>query len=263
MAYVRTADTSLPAEIRALLDTIAGSEATGYNVTYGGRTFSDFAQHPGIYETIQSGPNAGKKSSAAGRYQFLERSWREAQKSLGLPDFSPANQDKAAAWEANRAYKAKTGRALIDDIKAAGGDPGKLTAIGSVLSSWWTSLPGGIEPNKATGGFGKRFADNLAYYAGNTNNAPAAPPGVPGGDVAAMTQAAQPGMAVTAPMGLNLGDVSNQQRNQTNALAGILNSLANNPQLDLPQFSPLPVRLSPQQAIDISGLRRLSDKYRV
>ena len=107
---------------------------------------------------IRSGPNAGKTSSAAGRYQFLQGTWDEARNALGLPDFSPESQDAAAVWLAERDYAKRTnGRKLWDDLDSAQGNPSKLNFIGGALSGTWTSLPGGIEPNRATHGFGQRM----------------------------------------------------------------------------------------------------------
>lgn len=157
---------------RGLLRTIYGSESAypgrdPYTVMYGGKTIDDFSDHPRKLMPIVNGPNAtsrtGLRTSAAGGYQFLRGSWDEARDANNLPDFSPASQDRAAIWHAERTYKARTGRDLGTDIEAAGGDPQKLTQIGRGLSGWWTSLPGGIEPNKATGSFGDRFAKNLSY----------------------------------------------------------------------------------------------------
>lgn len=187
---------SVPPEGRALLDAIAGSESNypgrdPYKVIYGGREAKDFADHPRQYVPIVSGPNSGLKTSAAGRYQYLARSWDEAKNALGLPDFSPENQDKAAWWDAQRAYKANTGRDLQADIVAAGNDPQKLTSIGRGISTWWTSLPGGIEPNKATGSFGQRLAQRL--MAGRQP-----PAAMPDGSVA--TASADPAFVPDMPM---------------------------------------------------------------
>lgn len=159
---------------RGLLRTIYGSESAypgrdPYRVMYGGRTIDDFSDHPRQLMPIVSGPNAtsrtGLRTSAAGGYQFLRGSWDEAATANGLDDFSPLNQDRAALWHAERAYKTRTGRDLKTDIEAAAGDPEKLTQVGRGLSGWWTSLPGGIEPNKATGSFGDRFSKQLNYAA--------------------------------------------------------------------------------------------------
>jgi hypothetical protein len=81
---------------RALLMTISGPESAGdYSVIYGGdKHITDFSKHPGIAVPIANGPNKGKTSSAAGRYQFLGSTWNNIASAYHLPDFSPENQDK-------------------------------------------------------------------------------------------------------------------------------------------------------------------------
>lgn len=149
---------------RALLDTIAGSESPGYDVMYGGGKFTDFTDHPRQAIPIASGPNVGKTSSAAGRYQFLGSTWDEVKKEAGLPDFSPESQD-AGAWHlASKTYKTKTGRDLESDLTNAKGNPAAIQGIGKMLSGVWTSLPGGIEPNKATGSFAQRYDGGTAPH---------------------------------------------------------------------------------------------------
>lgn len=138
----------IPAAGRRLLGAIAGSESAGaYNVEYGGARFSSYADHPNHPHLITSGPNKGKYSTAAGRYQFTIDTWRQAKAALGLKDFSPASQDRAAWWLAQRDYKARTGRDLSAALAA--GDPN----VGSVLSRTWTSLPGGIEQHQTPAQF--------------------------------------------------------------------------------------------------------------
>lgn len=148
---------------RAFLNAMSAGEAPDYNTVYGGGRFEELNDHPRQNVQIQSGPNAGKTSSAAGRYQFLAPTWDEARAALSLPDFSPNSQDAAAAWLAERDYKARTrGRDLWADIEAANGDPARLNFIAGALNKTWTSLPGGAEPNAATRGFGKRMADEIS-----------------------------------------------------------------------------------------------------
>lgn len=151
-----TVNRALPPEARALLDTIAGTESPGYNVIYGGRRFGDYSDHPRVSVPIRRGVNAGKTSSAAGRYQFLGSTWD----SLGLPDFSPMNQDVGAWKLAQRDYKAKTGNNLLSDLRR-----GDIGQIGKVLSSTWTSLPSGIEAGTNVSKFGNAFYRNLGQYA--------------------------------------------------------------------------------------------------
>lgn len=152
---------------RAFLTAMRGGESGGrYNVMYGGKTFDSYADHPRQPQPIRSGPNAGNVSTAAGADQFLARTWDEAKNALGLPDFSPESQDRAAVWLAERDYKKRTnGRDLWSDLENAKNNPEALNFIGGALSKTWTSLPGGAEPNKATGGFGQRFATEFSSQA--------------------------------------------------------------------------------------------------
>lgn len=146
---------------RALLDTIAGPESAGrYDVIYGGKRFSDFSKHPNQAVQIRTGPNAKSTSSAAGRYQFLNSTWEEQAKKLGLKDFTPASQD-AAAWNlAQEVYKQKTGGDLNQVLRS--GDPAAIGAVGKNLAGTWTSLPGGIESQFDTNAFVSAFNKNLS-----------------------------------------------------------------------------------------------------
>jgi muramidase (phage lysozyme) len=146
----------LPSQ-RRLLDAIAAGESSGYDIMYGGGKFASYADHPRQAIPITSGPNVGKTSSAAGRYQFLGSTWDDVAKELGLKDFSPENQD-AGAWHlAAKTYAGKTGRDLLADLEA-----GRTQDVASALSGVWTSIPGGIEPNKATAGFDARLGASAA-----------------------------------------------------------------------------------------------------
>ena len=146
----------------ALLTAISGKESAGnYDVGYGGTKITDFSRHPGqsLAKRITSGPNAGKTSSAAGRYQFIEPTWLEYSKRAGVPDFSPASQDKVA-WElAATEYKRITGKDLEGELTK--NDPAAIGAIGRALSQKWTSLPGGIEQTQSESQFANNFREAL------------------------------------------------------------------------------------------------------
>lgn len=133
---------------RLLRDTVASTESPDYNVMYGGSRFDDYSRHPGKYHRIQSGPNKGKKSSAAGRYQYLKGTWDEWSKKAGVNDFRPESQDKVFDMHSADVYKRKTGRDVLDDIIAAGG---VTPDILKPLARTWTSLPTGIEQNRRYG----------------------------------------------------------------------------------------------------------------
>lgn len=139
--------------IRALMRTITASEANvahPYHVIYGGQKVSDLSTHPNLCIPITLGPNRGKCSTAAGRYQFLNFTWREkAQRYHPRPtgfwrwksySFEPKYQDAVVhAW--------------LSDSQAWGVDisqllrQGKLTQVLRLLSGTWTSLGYGIETN--------------------------------------------------------------------------------------------------------------------
>ncbi len=146
----------LDARARGLLDAIAIGESGGdYTKTYGGGHLADFSNTPAPSHPILSGPNAGLTSSAHGRYQFLNSTWDEAASALGLHDKTPASQDAAAWWLAQRDYTKRTGRDLGIDLKS--NDPAMRESIGRNLAGTWTSLNGGIESTVS----GSRFAGRL------------------------------------------------------------------------------------------------------
>jgi len=90
MTGTGVANASLNPYRKAFLDTLAYAEGTGnypnngYNTMFTGKQFSGYKDHP---RKIQR--SSGYASDAAGRYQFLSTTWD----GLGLPDFSPPNQD--------------------------------------------------------------------------------------------------------------------------------------------------------------------------
>ena len=124
--------------LKAFLDMIATSEGTfgkgddGYNVIVGGALFHNgYADHPNQLVTLNK---AGLKSTAAGRYQFLHRTWVALVAILGLKDFSPASQD-AGCIELIRER-----RGALDDIEA-----GRFSAAVAKCAqkpAIWASLPG-------------------------------------------------------------------------------------------------------------------------
>lgn len=167
----QTGAPGLPGVAKAWLGTVAGPESAGqYDVLYGGTQFADMSAHPGANIPITSGPNKGKTSSAAGKYQFLKPTWEEQAKKLGLPDFSPGSQD-AAAWNLSKeVYKAKTGGDLEADLAKA--DDTGLQKIAGLMSGTWTSLPGGIEQGVDGQGFVNSFRQNQGAGASPTAQQP-------------------------------------------------------------------------------------------
>lgn len=121
----------------AFLRTIAFSEGTdkpgqptrnkGYDVIVGGALFTSYADHPRALVDL---PKLGIKSTAAGRYQILERYYDHYKAQLKLKDFSPKSQD-AIAWQ------------LIGECKAQGDVlAGNFEVAIAKCKSRWASLPG-------------------------------------------------------------------------------------------------------------------------
>jgi lysozyme len=129
--------------VGAFLWTVRVSEGTadsrGYSRLVGGGQFVGFADHPRILVDL---PNLGIKSSAAGAYQIIRRTWDGVAGKLALPDFSPASQDAAAVELIKQ-------RGAWADVKA-----GRFAAAIEKCRKEWASLPGA--------GYGQR-ENSLAY----------------------------------------------------------------------------------------------------
>ena len=119
---------------RAFLDMLAYSEGTagpnGYRTLFGGTLFESYADHP--RQSFQFTDKKGRtlRTTAAGRYQFLSRTWDALKAQLNLPDFSPASQD-AAALELVRQ------RGALRDVQA-----GRIVQAIQKCAPIWASLPG-------------------------------------------------------------------------------------------------------------------------
>jgi muramidase (phage lysozyme) len=122
--------------LKAFLDMVAWSEIgqkllqvsdDGYNVCVGSTPekpilFADYTEHP-------MRRDAKLNSDAAGRYQFLGRYWLHYKTYLGLPDFSPASQDKWARWLIHECK-------ALEDVEA-----GRVVAAIYKCNSRWASFP--------------------------------------------------------------------------------------------------------------------------
>jgi muramidase (phage lysozyme) len=121
----------------AFLQMVAVSEGTaelgdrGYDVLVGSTPqkpvlFHTYADHPRVHVRLSS----TLYSTAAGRYQILERYFDAYKKQLELPDFSPASQDAIATQMIRE-------RRAMPDIEA-----GRFDAALARCSNLWASLPG-------------------------------------------------------------------------------------------------------------------------
>lgn len=98
-----------------------------YGVMCGGGTFTDFKDHPRPVLKYPCG------RGASGAYQITEKSWDGVVAEVGLKDFKPVNQERAAIYL--MAYRG----ALQDVID------GRVSEAVQKLRSEWTSLPGAGE----------------------------------------------------------------------------------------------------------------------
>ena len=112
---------------------IATSEGTinrgdnGYNVLVGGGLFFGYADHPRKLIPIIK---LGIKSTAAGRYQLLERYYDVYKRQLNLKDFSPASQDAIALQQIRECD-------AMPDVEA-----GNIPLAIAKCRHIWASLPG-------------------------------------------------------------------------------------------------------------------------
>ncbi len=115
--------------VKAFLALIKYTEGAGYQTLFGGERFTSFDDHPrrAITKTLGGKPIT---STAAGAYQFLSRTWDECASAIGLTDFSPLSQDKAALFLIER-------RRALDAVLE-----GDWTTAIERCNREWASLPG-------------------------------------------------------------------------------------------------------------------------
>lgn len=99
----------------------------GYRRMVGGGEFDSFADHP---RKLISITRYGIKSSAAGAFQFLEKTWDEMAALYKLPDFSPESQDLAAIGLIHR-------RGALEDVLA-----GRIESAIKKCNKEWASFHG-------------------------------------------------------------------------------------------------------------------------
>jgi len=145
----------LPRNVRAFLDTLAFAEGTRerYDYVFTFVTFNSYADHPRIKKC------AGKLcSTAAGRYQFLSKTWDPLASELGLPDFTPPNQEKATLEIIRRA-------GAYNNVAKSGVYENFTSALRK-LNTTWASLPGSPygQPTHSTAALWRYYKAALAKY---------------------------------------------------------------------------------------------------
>ena len=157
-----------------MLDSIAWAEGgVTYRTMFGGGQFdtSKGWKHPD--KVINAG---GYSSAAAGRYQFMPSTWFMAAKALGLKDFSPINQDKAAIWLMDRRLRGDSAEILRKE--------GLSNRVLNAFSGEWAAVPNAMggstlnQPHKKL----QDFKDKYNTLLKSTPSPPPAPP-TPGPNV--------------------------------------------------------------------------------
>jgi lysozyme len=123
-------ESAVNSNMKAFLLVIRYAEGTngpdGYRTMFTGRLFDNgFTDHPRITNCAGS-----LCSTAAGAYQFLSSTWDYLRVRLSLPDFSPANQDKAAIELIRE-------KGALNDVLE-----GRFETAITKVNRVWASLPG-------------------------------------------------------------------------------------------------------------------------
>ena len=164
--------------VRVFLDAIAEAEGTtkhGYATAFGGGKLSSLLDHPRKLANFSETTGRRNSTSAAGRYQFLQSTWDEIAKKLGLTDFGPEAQDMAAIALLDRAGALQD--VLRGDLQSAARKSGKT----------WASLPSSpyAQPKKSEAAFNrilsKAAGGTLPAMASTTSTPDALPPASAGG----------------------------------------------------------------------------------
>lgn len=125
MAQWESAPAPLDDNTKKFLDFLGKAEGADYNTIVGGSKFEDFNAHPNVVGLrTKEGP-----STAAGKYQITNTTYKDVASKLGIKDFSPESQDQIALELIKR-------NGALEDVQK--GDYN--SAIGK-LGKTWASLP--------------------------------------------------------------------------------------------------------------------------
>lgn len=144
--------------VQKFLGMIAQAEGTvknGYATAFGGGKLSSLADHPRTLHGFTETNGNKNKTSAAGRYQFLRKTWDDLKSKYELPDFGARSQDIGAV-----ALLAQSG-ALNHVLK------GDFTSAVKKAGTIWASLPSSpYAQNKRSWSDVNRMLGNGGYSGG-------------------------------------------------------------------------------------------------
>ncbi len=133
----------------SILSLIAYGEGTGncYHYMFGYKTFSSYKTHPN-----QCQPFGNNCSTAAGRYQFLKKTWDLVKVGIKAPNFEPSYQDLGAKYLIeSRGFRNASERLNATQFR-----------VGMTQISWeWASLPPGQygQPTKSLEVLWRRYQE--------------------------------------------------------------------------------------------------------
>lgn len=162
--------------LRALMRTISASESNmskPYHLLYGGKTIGSLRRHPEHCVPIVNGPNEGDCTTAAGRYQFLDKTWQT--KAAKYHPESPSWYAVWADYSFEPQYQDIVVYNWLADSNAWGVDivqllkEGQINTVLKTLSGTWTSLGYGIETNSMSSRLPSIYQEMLAEEQANTD----------------------------------------------------------------------------------------------
>lgn len=146
--------------VQAYLNMLSDSEGTtkyGYQQGFGrNNQIKTLDDHPREFHSFKTTDGKTQRTSAAGRYQFLSRTWDDQADKLGLTDFGPESQDRAAIGLIAQA-------GALDDLMK-----GDISSTLKKTGKIWASLPTAPDSYKQP----KKDLAMVQKYFGEKLNAP-------------------------------------------------------------------------------------------
>lgn len=174
-----------------LLDLIADAEGVqhGYATGFGNTVLENLKDHPRQLKEFKQTDGKTNKTSAAGRYQFLSKTWDDVAGKLGLSDFGEVSQDLAAVELIRR-------RGALEDAER-----GDIKTAISKLGQEWASLPASpyAQPTRSDEWIANWVANNAGSQSGEQ---PSTVPGSPVDIGAMLAQSGLAGERASSPPGM-------------------------------------------------------------
>lgn len=118
-------------KVRQMLGFIQAAEGVkhGYNTAFGNDRFDDLSKHPNMRKQFKQTNGKSNTTTAAGAYQFTNKTWNGLASKYGLEDFSPVAQDIGAIALLDQ-------NGALDDVLQ-----GDFKSAISKSGGTWASLP--------------------------------------------------------------------------------------------------------------------------